>query len=212
MAYSLLVRDVWRALNRALISTALVFPLAAVTRPASDLTVVLDFQGSHSDRSILEMQREAQTILKASGIQLDWRTRSQASRESFNDLVLLKFRGTCDLSTPPQAFGKRGPLGFTYVSEGSLLPFAEIACDQVAASVRSVMSRNDFESADLLLGRALGRVVAHELVHILTGSCEHGLEGIHKAALSGRQLIADSLPLSAADAIRLRQRNRDKSR
>src|SRR5437762_2628658 len=91
VAYSLLVRDVWRALNRALISTALVFPLAAATRPSSDLTVVLDFQGSRSERSIQEMQREAATILKASGIQLEWRTRSEASRESFNDLVLVRF-------------------------------------------------------------------------------------------------------------------------
>lgn len=212
MAYSLLVRDVWRALNRALISTALVFPLAAATRPASDLTVVLDFQGSHSERSILAMQREAQTILRASGIHLDWRTRSEASRESFNDLVLVKLSGNCDFHAAPQAFGERGPLGSTFISDGRVLPFAEIACDQVAASVRSAMSGSDFETADVLLGRALGRVVAHELVHILTGSCEHGLEGVHKAALSGRQLIADSLPLSAPDAIRLRQRSRDKSR
>jgi hypothetical protein len=212
VAFSLLVRDVWRALNRALISTALVFPLVAATRPASDLTVVLDFQGSHSERSILEMQREAQTVLKASGIQLDWRARGQASRESFNDLVLVKFSGNCDLDAAPQAFGKSGPLGSTFISDGSMLPFAEIACDRVAASVRSAMSGSDFETADVLLGRALGRVLAHELVHVLTGSCEHGLEGVHKASLSARQLIAHSLPLSAPDAIRLRQRSRDKSR
>jgi hypothetical protein len=158
------------------------------------------------------MQREAQAVLRTSGIQLDWRTRSQASHESFNDLVLVKFSGSCDLDTAQHASGKRGPLGSTFISDGSMLPFAEIACDRVAASVRSVMSGSDFETADVLLGRALGRVVAHELVHILAGSCEHGLEGVHKAALSGRQLIADSLPLSAPDAIRLRQRQRDKSR
>jgi hypothetical protein len=198
--------------NRTLITTALVFPLAAATRPASDLTVVLDFQGAHSEQSIIEMQREAQAVLRASGIHLDWRTRSQASRESFNDLVLVKLSGNCDVDAAPQAFGKRGPLGSTFISDGNMLPFAEIACDRVAASVRSAMSGSDFETPDVLLGRALGRVVAHELVHVLTGSCEHGLEGVHKAALSGRQLIADSLPLSAADAIRLRQRNRDKSR
>jgi len=49
VACVLLVRDVWRALNRALILTAFVFPLLAATHvtpdlaPASDLTVVLDF-------------------------------------------------------------------------------------------------------------------------------------------------------------------------
>ncbi|HEV8144792.1 MAG TPA: hypothetical protein VGP79_00350 [Bryobacteraceae bacterium] len=188
------------------------FPLAATTRPASDLTVVLDFQGARSERAMLEMQREVGTILKASGVQLEWRTRSEASRESFNDLVLVRFSGTCDLGIASQGLGKRGPLGSTYISDGNMLPFAEIACDRVGDAVRSAMSGGDFEMADVLLGRALGRVVAHELVHVLTGSCEHGLEGVHKAALSGRQLIANSLPLSAADASRLRQRKKEKNR
>ncbi len=212
MACVLLVRDVWRALNRALILTAFVFPLLAATHvtpdlaPASDLTVVLDFKGPHSDRSIREMQREAEIILKASGIHLDWRTRGQASRESFADLVVVSFTGTCDVDTASEVVGKRAPLGSTFMSDGSMLPFSEIACDSVASSVRSAMSGGDFEMADILLGRALGRVVVHELVHVLTGSCEHGLEGVHKAALSGKQLIAAALPLSVADETRLRQR------
>ena len=54
------------------------------------------------------------------------------------------------------------------------------------------------------MGRALGRVVAHELVHMLTRSDDHAREGVQKAALSGRQLIAASLPLDAFDAGRLK--------
>jgi hypothetical protein len=55
----------------------------------------------------------------------------------------------------------------------------------------------------MLVGRALGRVVAHELVHMLTKSGQHAHEGVQKAALSGRQLISASLPLSAMDIDRL---------
>jgi len=190
-------------LNRALISTALVFPLAATTRPASDLTVVLDFQGARSERAILEMQREVGTILKASGVQLEWRTRSEASRESFNDLVLVRFSGTCDLGIASQGLGKRGPLGSTFISDGSMLPFAEIACDRVGDAVRSAMSGDDFEMADVLLGRALGRVLAHEVVHMLSKSGEHGRAGVAKTSLSGSQLIAPELRLGAADLERM---------
>jgi hypothetical protein len=59
-----------------------------------------------------------------------------------------------------------------------------------------------------LLGRALGRVVAHELVHMLTKSKQHGRDGVEKAALSARQLIAESLPLSIFDIDRLQQERR----
>jgi hypothetical protein len=65
------------------------------------------------------------------------------------------------------------------------------------------MFGGDFAQADLLLGRALGRVVTHEIVHMLTHSAEHGREGVFEASLSGRQLIAPSLPLSAMDIDRL---------
>jgi hypothetical protein len=63
----------------------------------------------------------------------------------------------------------------------------------------------DFARKDELLGRALGRVLAHELVHMLTKSGEHSREGVQRPALSGKQLIADSLPLSAFDIDRLRR-------
>jgi hypothetical protein len=66
------------------------------------------------------------------------------------------------------------------------------------------MFGGDYAQGDELLGRALGRVVAHELVHILTGSHDHGREGVAQAALSGAQLITPRLSLSPSDLERLR--------
>jgi hypothetical protein len=40
---------------------------------------------------------------------------------------------------------------------------------------------------------------------MLTGSRRHGADGVGKAALSGKQLIEESLPLSAFDIDRLKQ-------
>jgi hypothetical protein len=47
-------------------------------------------------------------------------------------------------------------------------------------------------------------VVAHELVHILTHSGQHGKTGVQQAALSGKLLIAPELRLSDDDLDRLR--------
>jgi hypothetical protein len=40
---------------------------------------------------------------------------------------------------------------------------------------------------------------------MLTKSRQHGKEGVEKPALSARQLISESLPLSAMDVDRLQQ-------
>jgi hypothetical protein len=93
----------------------------------------------------------------------------------------------------------------TRSSNGEIQPFGEVDCERVVNSVRGAMSGIDFARADLLVGRAMGRVVAHELVHMITKSGKHGTEGVEKPGLSGKQLIAPSLPLSAFDIDRLRQ-------
>ena len=96
------------------------------------------------------------------------------------------------------------PYASTRTANGEVQPFGDVDCDRVVNSVRSAMFGGDFAKADMLVGRALGRVVAHELVHMLTKSDVHGREGVQKPALSGKQLIAASLPLSAFDVDRLR--------
>jgi hypothetical protein len=65
------------------------------------------------------------------------------------------------------------------------------------------MSGGDFANADLLFGRALGRVLAHEVVHILSKSGAHSRTGVTRTSLSGSQLIAPELRLGAADVERI---------
>jgi hypothetical protein len=156
------------------------------------------------------MERETEVILKSSGLRLDWRLAADAARESFDDLVVVQFRGACKVEPVPYVYDELGPMAFTYSSDGNVQPFTRVSCDRVAASVRSAMWGGDFQKADLLFGRALGRVLAHELVHMLTASGQHGREGVQRPALSGQDLISGSLLLSSAELARLRdiQRNR----
>jgi hypothetical protein len=66
------------------------------------------------------------------------------------------------------------------------------------------MDGEDFARPDYLMGRALGRVLAHELVHILTKSAAHGQDGVTQPALTGRELIGAPLRLTHTDVERLR--------
>jgi hypothetical protein len=170
--------------------TALISTMLAWSVSAADVTIVLDFHGPHKERSVGEMKREFAGIMSRSGISFDWRTRNEVEGRSFPNLVMVKFNGKCVLEPAGYLYDERGPLAFTHSSDGDVLPFSEVACDKVAASVRSAMFGGDYAEADLLMGRALGRVVAHELIHILRNSKNHDRAGVEKTALSGVELIA----------------------
>jgi hypothetical protein len=150
------------------------------------------------------MEREFEKIMKGSGLKFDWRLRDEAEGLDFDNLVVMRFNGSCTLEPPGYLYDERGPLAFTYTTDGAVLSFSDVACDHVSASVRSGLHNVDLLRGDLLLGRALGRVVAHEFVHAVTKSGAHGREGVTQAAISRARLLADELPLSPADFERLR--------
>jgi hypothetical protein len=188
-------------LNCAIVMAAIA--CVAVAAPPGAVTIVLDFQGPHSDRSIAEMKLEFEGIMQESRVAFDFRTKAQAEQESFANLVVVRFKGKCILEPVGYLYDERGPLAFTFTTNGEVRPYSEVACDKVTASVRSAMWGGDFSHADLLLGRALARVMAHEVVHILSKSGDHARTGIAKPALSGRQLIAPVLKLNPADLERM---------
>ena len=169
-----------------------------------EVTVVVDFDGAHSERSVQEMKREAEEILKPSGVRLEWRAKSEVGRESYANLVLVRFKGRCVLEPVPILYDERGPYAFTYSSDGEVLPFTEVDCGHVTASVQSAMWGDDFARRDYLMGRALGRVVAHELVHVLTRSGTHAADGVGQTTLSGKDLVGAPLKLNRADLERLK--------
>jgi hypothetical protein len=174
----------------------------------SVLTVILDFKGPFSKASLLEMKRESGLVLQSSGVRLDWRMLGEDPYASYGDLVVMTFRGTCkyEPAAPSDTEDELGPLAMTHSVNGEIQPFGEVNCDRVVNSARNAMLGADYARADLLIGRALGRVVTHELVHMITGSAEHGPEGVEKSSLSGRQLIEGELPLSGFDIDRLKQK------
>jgi hypothetical protein len=180
--------------------------LAVPSAFGEGITIVLDFQGPRSEQSVAEMKREFAGIMKDTAVRFDFRSRSQASQEALSDLVLVRFTGKCMLDPVGYLYDERGPMAFTYSTDGVVQPFSEVACDKVTSAVRSAMSGGDFANADMLLGRALGRVLAHEVVHMLSKSGTHGHTGVARTALSGSQLIAPELRLEPEDVERLHAR------
>jgi hypothetical protein len=192
----------FRALSSVLLAFAVTLTAAAPVKPRN-LTIVLDFKGAHSEKSIAAMKKELGNILGHTGLAFSWESPEEAAESTAENLVVVSFKGRCILEPVPYLYDERGPLAFTHSVDGEMQPFSEVECDTVTSSVRSAMFSGDYNKADLLLGRALGRVLAHELVHILTNSPMHAKEGVQRTALSGTQLIADHLKLTEADLLRV---------
>jgi hypothetical protein len=89
------------------------------------------------------------------------------------------------------------------VSDGVILPFADVDC----WAVRSFIQKELFEmrTADRAqaFGRALGRVVAHELYHIFANTPRHGSKGVGQAFFSARDLLADDFQFEARESLAL---------
>jgi hypothetical protein len=141
-----------------------------------------------------ELQAEMANLLKQANRPVEWkRVDEMGIGVSVSDLVMVKFRGDCRMELSPMLLDERGPLAFTHTTEGEVLPFSEVLCDKVKVAARSAMHGGQIASGDKLLGRALARVLAHEIWHMTSNDHKHSKSGVAKSSLSGAQLIAETL-------------------
>lgn len=188
-----------RSLSNAMFSLSLrILPLLVGVTPAiseslPNLTVLLTVEGKASDLALKEMRQELNAIMHDAGRKVEIRLKSQAQPfETFEDLVVVKLNGSCSMENMAAFLDERGPLAWAHSTDGVVLPFAEVACDRIAGLVGRAMWGGERREADKYLGRALGRVLAHELHHILGKTHHHNEHGeLTREALTAKRLISD---------------------
>ena len=164
-------------------------------KPAS-LGIFMDFESTPGEESVRAMEREVNQILESSGMLLDWRlARENRGTEPFRELVVLKFKGVCTAGLLSDPGGRLGSgesevLASTKVDHGRVLPYSEVECDRVRQALAYLGPGAGQKERQRALGVALGRVVAHELYHILAGTPTHAERGIAKATHSLQELVA----------------------
>jgi len=174
-------------------------PSPAVKAPETILTAVIipDADAEYSMAALRGMEHEAAHILNASGVRMRWRL--QGSPEvSDGLLVVVMLHGQCEMDGSTAAF-KAGPLGWSHEANGSVLPFTDLACDTIRGAVQAAHDGGRNLRDNSLLGRAMGRVLAHELYHVVADTSQHGREGVAQAAFTPRDLTAGQLELEAPD-------------
>jgi hypothetical protein len=167
------------------------------------LTVFLRGGCDCAKESLEAMKEEAGSILEEAGLVTDWRPMEEShGMEPVPALVVVSLKGKCSLTDPcpPTA---HGPFGWTHITDNEILPFCDIDCDRVRSIMGSSLRCLSRAQQHRIFGRALGRVLAHELYHILAGTREHARTGVAKAYLSVRELLFDPIGLSDKEIHRI---------
>jgi hypothetical protein len=194
--------------SAVLLGTALFFALPhvsraweAVPKAASGLTLILRTTDPVPEETVRVLEREVVALLH-----LPIAARLYADllpNEQFANLVVIDLKGRCRVDARPAERLYAGALAFTHRSDGEILPFVDVLCDQLRNAIRPHMSGDHLRRTEVVVGRALGRVIAHELYHILGRTCGHGEKGVANDTLSGEQLLAENLEFEADDLQRI---------
>lgn len=180
----------------------------SVAPPRHEAVVYLKVSADQPGQPVEEMKREANALLEPAGYTLAWRRLPNAVGEVVDvPLVVLELRGTCQA---PRRGDELAPLlnpsslASTSVVNGDVLPFSWLECGtlsrMLAPALTATGSRRDY-----LYGRAMGRLIAHELFHILTHTRGHDAGGVAKPYFSAQDILAERFEFEASTLARFQE-------
>lgn len=188
----------------------LAVPVYGATQPEPDntppaVTVYTQFQHPYSAASVDAMKQELDAIMAPLGLDFAWRSLDGVrGNEVSLELVVVTFKGACEIDDEIPGGGESGALGWTHMSDGSILPFSDIDCDKIRRFISGEVRSIEPEQRDRVYGRAIGRVLAHELYHVFTNTTRHASWGVAKGFYTSRELVSDRFEFQEKDTKSLR--------
>ncbi len=169
------------------------------------LGVYADFQYEPPAGVQQSIEDELAAIMIPIGPTPAWRSLAgNRGCERWARLVVVHFKGRCDLSDLAAYPPYQWTLGRTHIADGEVLPFSDIYCGAIRAFLAPILLQTEEQSRSFVLGRAIGRVLAHELYHVLAKTRHHGGSGLGESAYKAEELAGDEFAFDEAEIRRLR--------
>jgi hypothetical protein len=166
---------------------------AAPNPAASAITIYYSFDTQPAPAAWKSMQSEVARIFDPASVSFTWRQLDGRGGEADSELVVVRFHGAC--ATDHWQAAGRGlpaqggyPLADSDISNGQVLPFAAVDCD----ALRGYLAGERFADPAASLGKAMARVLSHEIYHMLTASTAHAHSGVARAEHSRAELTANT--------------------
>lgn len=185
---------------------AAVLPLCGGQQGATlpPIALYTHFQVAPPAAVLDSLQLEVQGIMAPMGLSFDWLQLSASDgRQVSIELAVIEFKGRCDIANLQPHDSNPGPLGWTHMSDGVILPFADVDCSAVRSFIQKELLAAPAVSRAQAFGRALGRVLAHELYHIFANTTRHGSEGVGREFYSARDLLAADFQFQVRESMAL---------
>jgi hypothetical protein len=182
-------------------SALLLLFISGIATANDGLAVVLSRGSVLAPGVLAAMQNEVESLFSPTGVSISWR--SEQDTDMYRRIAVIRITGPCTAEPPALAVFRRASeieaLGETEIVNGKVIPFGDVKCDAVRRVIARELRTTPSWDRDEMLGRALGRVLAHELYHILLQSTLHGRTGISRPAQTSADLIGPGNSFSAAD-------------
>ncbi len=165
---------------------------ATVGGSGAPLRIYTEFRSTPTQAVETSMESEMAALVSPIGLDVEWRSLAAPRYgESSSALVVVTFTGTCEAVRlqPHRAVG--GALAWTHISDGVILPFVDIDCDRLHDLLQAKLLQSDARKRDQLLGRALARVLGHELYHVFAETRHHEKGGVAQPAFTDSELLSD---------------------
>ena len=184
-----------------------VVPAAGETRwaPSAPITLYTSFQQEPPAEVMEAIQEEVEAIMDPIGLRFEWRNLAGVrGHEVSAELAVITFQGRCNTAGMIAQAKFSGALGWTHMSDGEILPFTDVSCDRVREFVQRQLVVLSPDERTELYGRALGRVLAHELYHIFANTTRHASWGVAKECYTVQDLLTDDFQFREKESRALR--------
>ena len=176
------------------------------------LVVYLRTGGGQPAAPLAEMKREVASLMSQAGYRMEWRSLDGPRGEEGDAsmLVVLELNGSCGLAagygTPEKPLAANTSLATTSITDRQVMPFSTLNCTALTSSVSASLAQEAGARRDFLYGRAMARVVAHELYHVLMRTAEHSRGGVARSCFSTADLLTERFTFEGATLAGLRNR------
>lgn len=185
-----------------LLATVCLFYVSAPTgrseslAPAGEVDLYLKIDRGIEPAVLSSMETELASVMIPSGAHIEFRQLNGAQAGTTSGVnIVLDLRGECGVAWHADwatASSEAGPLASSAVSDGEILPFSWIDCGVLSRLIGPAISDEPDALRDCSYGRALARVLAHELFHVLTQKSGHTESGLAKAKFTAADLLSES--------------------
>jgi hypothetical protein len=172
------------------------------------LVIFLTSDSAIAPGAFSEIRKEVSHLFEPAAIRVDWRDPSIDREGVENDYsAVIRLRGACSPAEPGTRFqhAVSGPftLASSAVADGVILPFGDIDCAALNSFLGPALWKEASPVREFVYARAVARLMAHELYHVVGQTSLHARSGISAPAFTVDELLSEHFDFTESAATEL---------